>query len=142
MNLKGKNRKKVFLGILILSLGFTISCEFYHINDPNNGPLLHLSDTIYHPPDSFKIAFPMHAGGGFSQTGIIFDTTALWELKKMNARTGYIRILNGDTDSTLFKMTRTQDKFQFHRETYYIVSAHNNYIEENRNLILFFRKIE
>lgn len=114
------------------------SCEFYDIQKSDKIPMLRLSDTIFHPPDTFKIAFPMQANS-YSRTGIIFDTTSTWLLKKLNTQATQINILDGETDSLLFKMSNPSNSYLFNKNTYYYVSCQSNH-QDDKNMVVYFEK--
>ena len=132
-----KQRLNPIIVLLLIFIGLG-SCEFYDIHKSDDIPMLRLSDTIVHPPDTFKIAFPMQANS-YSRTGIIFDTTSTWLIKKLNTQSNQINILDGETDSLLYKMSNPSDSYLFHKETFYYLSCQSNH-QDGKNMVVYFEK--
>ncbi len=101
--------------------------------------MLLLADTITHPPDTFKMAFPMQANS-YTRTGIIFDTTSRWLVKKLNTQTTQLNILDGESDSLLYKMSNPTSEFTFFDEKYYYISC-QSYHQDSKSMVVYFEKL-
>lgn len=139
MKLEKITRKSLITGTLILLIMGFWGCEFYQIRKSDNIPMLLLSDTIYHPPDTFKMAFPMQSNN-YARTGIVFDTTSMWLIKKLNSQTTQLNILNGESDSLLYKVSGPVSEIRFIGDIYYYISAHSSH-QGNKNMVVYFEKL-
>lgn len=76
----------------------------------------------------------------YARTGIVFDTTSMWLIKKLNSQTTQLNILNGESDSLLYKVSGPVSEIRFIGDIYYYISAHSSH-QGNKNMVVYFEKL-
>ncbi|MFW5974986.1 MAG: hypothetical protein ACOCQ6_02150, partial [Bacteroidota bacterium] len=88
-------KRQAVIVFIIVIIAFLFSFSFAGcektISESDGIPVLPLKPDIEHPPDSFKLVFPISTSG-FIGTIITFDTTADWFIEKLNAQSAMLQV--------------------------------------------------
>jgi len=137
-----KMKKQAIIISITVLLAFLFSIPFAGCErttiEADDIPVLPLKPDIIHPPDSFKLVFPLSTSG-FIGTTITFDTTTTWFIEKLNANSAMLQVekVNDTLPSILIEETL---RMEFEKDEPYEFLARNNNHPSPRSLVVIFRK--
>lgn len=132
---------RTVISIMLFSLiAMLASTQFYGCGKTNfeeDGiPILPLKPDIIHPPDSFKVVFPLSATG-FIGTVVTFDTASYWRIERQNAFSAHFQVSN-TKDTLPATIISEAVTLQFEGDTPYEFLAKNNNHPNVRTMIVIF----
>ncbi len=135
-------KKQAVIISIIALLAFMFSISFTGCDkttiEGDGIPVLPLKPDIVHPPDSFKLVFPISTSG-FIGTIITFDSTTTWFIEKLNAQSAMLRV-NKINDTLPSVLIEESIMMEFNEKEPYEFLARNNNHPSPRSLVVVFRK--